>query len=201
MSVHIGTARLRPSLLQTATEVLVADPAASLADVATAAGIGRTTLHKLYPTRHALLVALAHDALDLLERTDREAGLDDAPGAQAPEVLRRLVVAAIPLGPRLAFLRRERSLDAEPELAARVEALDAPVRALVCRAQAEGVLRADLPDEWIVASLNSLIFAAWALIARGQIAPVAAPELVMRTLLGGIETPARGVSTPPPDRT
>ncbi|MGH3901065.1 MAG: TetR/AcrR family transcriptional regulator [Pseudonocardiaceae bacterium] len=188
MSVHIGTVLSSPSLLQTATEVLVADPAASLGDVAKAAGIGRTTLHKLYPTRHDLLVALAHDALDLLERTDREAGLD-APGVQAPAVLRRLVAAAIPLGPRLAFLRRERSLDAEPELIARVEALDVPVRALVRRAQAEGVLRADLPDEWVVASLNSLIFAAWALIAQGRIAPVAAPELVMRTLLGGIETP------------
>lgn len=178
-----------------ATEVLVADPAASLGDVAKAAGIGRTTLHKLYPTRHALLVALAHDALDLLERTDREAGLDDAPGAQAPEVLRRLVATTIPLGPRMAFLRRERSLDAEPELAARLEALDAPVRALVRRAQAEGVFRADLPDEWIVASLNSLIFAAWALIARGEIAPVAAPELMMRLLLGGIAAPARAAPT------
>jgi hypothetical protein len=117
------------------------------------------------------------------------AGLDDAPGAKAPAVLRRLVATAIPLGPRMAFLRRERSLDAEPELAARLEVLDAPVRALVRRAQAEGVLRADLPEEWIVTSLKSLIFAAWALIAQGRIAPVDAPELVMRTLLGGIETP------------
>jgi AcrR family transcriptional regulator len=200
MSVHIGVVRSRPSLLQTATEVLLADPAASLADVAKAAGIGRTTLHKLYPTRHALLVALAHDALDLLERTDRESGLDDAPGVEAPAALRRAVAAAIPLGPRLAFLRRERSLDAEPELAARVEALDAPVRALVRRAQAEGVFSTDLPAEWVVASLNSLVFAAWALIAQGQIAPVAAPELVMRILLGGIETPAREVPTPPSRR-
>lgn len=188
MDVRIGTLQSPPSLLQTATEVLVADPAASLSDVAKAAGIGRTTLHKLYPTRHALLVALAHDALDLLERTDREAGLD-APGAQAPAVLRRLVTAAIPLGPRMAFLRRERSLDTEPELVARLEALDAPVRALVRRAQAEGIFRADLPDEWVVASLNTLVFAAWELIAQGRIAPVVAPDLVMRTLRSGIETP------------
>ncbi|HEV7452535.1 MAG TPA: TetR/AcrR family transcriptional regulator [Pseudonocardiaceae bacterium] len=188
IDVRIGTVQSPPSLLQTATEVLVVDPSASLSDVATAAGIGRTTLHKLYPTRHALLVALAHDALDLLERTDREVGLD-APGTQAPAVLRRLVTAVIPLGPRMAFLRRERSLDTEPELIARVEALDAPVRALVRRAQAEGVFSADLPDEWVVASLNSLVFTAWALIAQGRIAPIAAPELVMRILLGGIETP------------
>lgn len=188
MDVLIGTVRSQPSLLQIATEVLVTDPAASLSEVATAAGIGRTTLHKLYPTRHTLLVALAHDALDLLERTDREVGLD-VPGTQAPAVLRRLVAAVIPLGPRMAFLRRERSLDTEPELIARVKALDVPVRTLVGRAQAEGVFSADLPAEWVVASLNSLVFTAWALIAQGRIAPVAAPDLVMRTLLGGIETP------------
>jgi AcrR family transcriptional regulator len=100
--------------LQTATEVLVADPAASLSDVARAAGIGRTTLHKLYPTRHALLVALARDALDLLEHTYREVGLD-VDGEQAPAALRRLVTAVVPLGPRTEFLLRERSLDVEPD--------------------------------------------------------------------------------------
>jgi hypothetical protein len=35
----------------------------------------------------------------------------------------------------------------------------------------------------------SLVFTVWALIAQGRIAPVAAPDLVMRTLIGGIETP------------
>jgi AcrR family transcriptional regulator len=179
-----------PLLLQTATEVLVADPAASLGDVAKAAGIGRTTLHKLYPTRHALLIALAQDALDLLEHTYRDLGLD-GPGHEAPAALRRLVTALIPLGPRLEFLLRERSLDSEPELIARVEALDAPVRAMVRRAQAENVIRANLPDEWIVASINALVYAAWELIALGRLAPVSAPELVMSTLLGGIEFPHR----------
>lgn len=189
MSVRVNTSLSPPSLLQTATEVLVADPAASLGDVAAAAGIGRTTLHKLYPTRQSLLVALAKDALEVLEGIYREVVLDE-PGSAAPRVLRRLVTAVIPLGPRMEFLCRERSLDTEPELIARVEALDAPVLGLVRRAQAEGVLTADLPDEWVVASINALVYAAWELIALGRLAPVAAPELVMRTLLGGIETPA-----------
>ncbi len=190
MSVRIGTILPKPSLLQAATEILVADPAASLADVAKAAGIGRTTLHKLYPTRHALLVALARDALDLLERAYQDLGLD-GPSAKAPQTLHRLVTAMIPLGPRLGFLLRERSLDTEPELIARVEALDAPVRALVRRAQDEGVIRADLPDEWVVASINALVSAAWELIALGRLAPVSAPELVMSILLDGIESSQR----------
>ncbi len=46
------------SLLDVAAGVLVADPAASLAEVAKAAGIGRTTLHKQYATRDDLLCAV-----------------------------------------------------------------------------------------------------------------------------------------------
>ena len=76
MSVRKRAELVAPSLLQVATEVLVTDPTASLGDVARAAGIGRTTLHKQYPTRHALLVALARDALDVLERTYAESALD-----------------------------------------------------------------------------------------------------------------------------
>ncbi len=185
MIVRVGASSSTRSLLQTATEVLVTDPAASLADVARAAGIGRTTLHKLYPTRHALLVALAVDALDLLESTYAEVGLD-VPGHEVPAALRRLVTAMIPMGPRLEFLLRERSLDIEPELLTRLEALDAPVRAAVRRAQSGGVLGADLSDEWIVSAINSLVYAAWEQIALGRLAPVAAPDLVMRTVLHGI---------------
>ena len=187
MSVRQRTVESAPSLLEIATEVFVADPTAALGDVARAAGIGRTTLHKLYPTRHALLVALARDALDVLERTYADAGLD-APGTDVRATLQRLLTAVIPLGPRMEFLLRERSLDVEQDLAARVEALDDAVRALVRRAQRAGVLVADLPDEWVVASINAQVYAAWELIAEGRLAPVAAPDLVLRTLMRGIET-------------
>ena len=181
MTVHSRTR----SLLATATEVLVADPAASLSDVATAAGIGRTTLHKLYPTRHALLVALARDALDRLEQTYAAARLDD-PGEDVAVVLGRLVTALVPLGPRIEFLLRERSLDAEPELTERLARLDEPVRTLAVRAQSSGRLRPGLPDGWVVASLNALVYAAWEEIAAGRLAPVVAPGLVLDTLLAGV---------------
>ena len=45
-------------LLDVAAAVLVSDPAASLAEVAEAAGIGRTTLHKHYATRDDLVRAV-----------------------------------------------------------------------------------------------------------------------------------------------
>src|SRR5262249_21782471 len=69
MSVHPRTpevsVRVKRPLLDVVAEVLVADPAAALAEVAAAAGIGRTTLHKHYATRDDLVTAVAHRAIDL----------------------------------------------------------------------------------------------------------------------------------------
>jgi AcrR family transcriptional regulator len=178
-----------PTLLETATHVLVANPAASLGDVARAAGISRTTLHKIYPTRPALLRALASDALQLLTRVYSEAGLDVA-GADAPAALARLATELIPLGPRLMYLYREHSLDSEPELLAKVNALDEPVRRLERRARADGTFRTDLPDGWVSAAFEALVYAAWEHIAAGLLAPLAAPEFVMSTLLNGVSAPA-----------
>jgi len=65
-------------VLDTAAAVLAKDPAASLGQVAAAAGIGRTTLHKQFPTRLDLLVAVASRGLDIIESVTAAAH-DDPP--------------------------------------------------------------------------------------------------------------------------
>lgn len=180
MSVPVRTLKFtppaKPSLLERAAEALVANPSASLAEVAQAAGIGRTTLHKQYATRQDLLVAVAHESLDQLERAVAGAGDD----------LHRLVSALIPLGARLAFLFRQPSLDAEPEVMERLAALDAPILRLVRDAQRSGGLRADLPDWWFVSTLYAQVYVAWEAVVCGRLAPLTAPDLVMTTLLSGL---------------
>src|SRR5689334_4175267 len=79
MSVRVRAGSLLgPALLDTAVSVLVADPAAALAEVAEAAGIGRTTLHKHYATRDDLLRAVGHRAIDRYEQVVAAAVDDDA---------------------------------------------------------------------------------------------------------------------------
>lgn len=173
----------RDALLETATRVLLADPAASLGDVARAAGMSRTSLHSRYPTRTALLTALAHEAMDLVEQVYDRAGLTaDDP---LPEVLERLVTRLLPLGPRVEFLVRERSLDSVPDVVARYETLDAPLTALVERRQAAGELDPGLPAWWVAAALHGTVSTAWEAIADGRLAPRDAPALVLTTVLRG----------------
>src|SRR5215469_13453389 len=139
MSVHSTTVprrTARRSLLDVAAEVLVADPAASLAEVAAAAGIGRTTLHKQYATRDDLLCAVGHRAIDLLEQAvSLVTGTDDPDGG-----LRALTAAMIPIGPQLAFLWRTPTFDHVAELDARWKAAEARSLAVLKRAQDRGVL-------------------------------------------------------------
>jgi AcrR family transcriptional regulator len=170
------------TLMEVATKVLLESPSASLGEVAAAAGVSRTTLHSLFPTRQALLVALAQEAMDLVDEAYREARPDDG---RAVEALQRMVATMVPLGPRVEFLLRERSLDADPEITARYEGLDAPLIRTVERGQRDGELRADLPAWWLVSTVVGTVYAAWEAIADGRLAPRDAPAMVMTTVVDG----------------
>jgi AcrR family transcriptional regulator len=185
MSVH-NLARLRrgarPSLLDVAAEVLVADPAASLAEVAEAAGIGRTTLHKHYATREDLLCAVGHRAIELWEQAVAAAGGSDDPDGG----LRALVAAMIPIGPQLGFLWRTPAFDHIDELGQRWLAVEARCLAVLKRAQDLGSLAAGVPDWWLLQMLYSVVYVAAESVGVGKLAPLDAPGLALGTFLHGL---------------
>lgn len=180
--------RSRSAVLQAATRVLLQAPATSLADLSATLGIGRTTLHRLFPTREDLLRAIAHDALDHLHQVYAAAGITRPPpqGPQARAALDRLVDRLIPLGPSLMFLLRSAELATDPELARRVDDLDRAVHATVGAAVKHGDLDADVPTWWAVEALFASVYVAWEQIEHGRLAPLDAPALVTRTWLRGV---------------
>lgn len=170
MSVH---------LLQTATSVLLKDPTAALGDVAKAAGVGRTTLHKRFPTRTALVRAVANDALDLIDSVSSHVDFsrDDA--------IEDLITRLVALGPRVEFLLRFPGLERDAELRSRIEEMDRPVLDLITRLQGSR-LRADLPAWWILHTLYAGLFNAWEAISYGRLAPLDAPRFVLTTVFEGV---------------
>ncbi|MGW7694593.1 TetR/AcrR family transcriptional regulator [Streptomyces asiaticus] len=83
--------RTRRAILDATVARLSADHAASLADVAEAAGVGRTTVHRYFPERSDLLAAIGADVRDRVEAATARARLDDGsqgPGTAVPGVLR-----------------------------------------------------------------------------------------------------------------
>jgi AcrR family transcriptional regulator len=185
----------RPSLLDVAAEVLVADPAASLAEVAAAAGIGRTTLHKQYATRDDLLCAVGHRAIDLWEQAiSQVTGTDDADGG-----LRATVAAMIPIGPQLAFLWRTPAFDHITELDQRWKAAEARSLAVLKRAQDRGFLTASVPDWWLLQTFYSIIYVAAESVGAGKLAPLDAPGLALRTFLRGVGAPTPAADAEAPE--
>ena len=185
MSVHNLTASrrgARPSLLDVAAGVLVADPAASLAEVAEAAGIGRTTLHKHYATREDLLCAVGHRAIDLWEQAVAGAG----GGGDPDGGLRALVTAMIPIGPQLAFLWRTPAFDHVGDLGERWLAVEARGLAVLKRAQDLGALAPGVPDWWLLQTFYSIIYVAAESVGAGKLAPLDAPGLALGTFLHGL---------------
>lgn len=192
MSVHTGVGvslhRLaRPSLLDVATEVLVTDPSASLARVAEAAGIGRTTLHKQYATREQLMRAVAHRAFDAWELAiGAGTGTDDPDGG-----LRAVIAALVLIGPQLMFLWRTPAFDRDSEIKKRMPAVEEGSLAVLRRAKDLGIVAANIPDWWLIEAFYSLIVGAYASVDTGHLAPRDAPDRVLKTFLHGIGTPGR----------
>jgi AcrR family transcriptional regulator len=179
-----------------AARLLLESPELSLGELAARIGIGRTTLHRMFPTREALLVAVAHDAIDHLTVVYAEAGLDPdgAAGATRPTdpvaSFRRMVEMLVPLGPQLMFLLRAHELRKDADLERRILVLDEPLLRAVDHAQRAGTLDPGLPSWWVVESLYALVYIAWEQVERGRLASRDAAPMVIHTWLRGTQGPA-----------
>jgi TetR/AcrR family transcriptional regulator, mexCD-oprJ operon repressor len=138
------------AILETAAAVL-AEHDASMAEIAAAAGVSRATLYRYYPTREALLAALAHQAVDELAERIADAGLEHA---TVPEAIERLARAVITVGDRYVILIRERVRAPQEERERRV---GAPMRAVFERGAADGTLRSDLTPEALLQLFASAV--------------------------------------------
>lgn len=187
MSVQFGIVgrphrAVKRPLLDVVAEVLLAQPGASLAEVAQAAGISRTTLHKNYATRDDLVRAVGRRATEIWEQAvDRVA---DEPGTEAG--LRGLLGAMIESGPQLAFLWRNPVLDEDHELVQRYTEVEKRCLAVLDRGRRGGLLAASTPDWWLLQTVFALVYTAAEAVQYGKLAPLDAPDLALRTLLRGL---------------
>jgi AcrR family transcriptional regulator len=154
------TTRLRTpaAILETAAHLLADRPEASMGELAAAAGVGRATLYRYFPTREALLAALASEAHQELVARITDAGLDRAP---VPEALQRLLRVLLTVGDRYVVLFRER---VKPHGQTEREEFErlvlAPIQALFQRGIDGGTFRNDLGADALTRLFSGLVLAA-----------------------------------------
>ncbi|MFD4211158.1 TetR/AcrR family transcriptional regulator, partial [Micromonospora tulbaghiae] len=93
--------RTRRAILGAAAEVLARDRTATLADIAKAAQVGRSTLHRYFPDRDVLVHAAVADSYLVIQQSIQDAAVDQG---TALEAMRRLVAAIVDTGGRMLFL-------------------------------------------------------------------------------------------------
>lgn len=175
----------RVALLNAAAATLARNPGASLNEVAQAAGVGRATLYRYFPTREVLLRELA---LEAIRQTDEAIAPIRAKDLNSKETLKQVVEALIPLGDRFHFLMSELAVYGNPDVASAYERQLQTFVELVNAVKAEGGMSPDVPTAWGVATIDALIWAAWSSVEEGYIARRDAASLVFRTLFDGLGT-------------
>lgn len=173
--------RNRAALLDAAADVLAVAPHASLAEVATRAGLGRATLYRHFENREALRRAIRTEALSRASDALAEA---DLPDCDTREGIRRAAAVLVPLGMRFRILLTEGS-DTDPDfLAARNQAL-APLWALLARGVEKGELSQSANTAWLGLVLAGMLMTAVRAAGAGLIDPAEAGDLVADAFVSG----------------
>lgn len=167
-------------ILKAAIACLTKDPAASVSEVAQAAGVGRVTLYGHFPSREALVEGALTRVLEQGEAVLAGLDLD----GDARDALRDLIDRSW-----LLIARSSAVLAAAQEVLTpdRVRELHAGherrVRHLIERGQADGVFRDDLPSAWLTGVLHHLIKGAASDVAGGRLAASDAARFLAETVL------------------
>jgi AcrR family transcriptional regulator len=122
-----------------------------MADVAEAAGVGRATVYRYFPTRQALLERLAAVAVADAGARLAETQLEKV---QPEEAVIRAVRALLEGGSYLTVLARDRIRANSEEYEQR---LVAPLRRLFERGQESAAFRNDVPSQWLTNAFVDLV--------------------------------------------
>lgn len=169
------------AIIDAAARVLARDPDASIADIASAAGLGRVTVYGHFRSRRDLVetvvrrqLAAANHALEAINLTGDPAG-----------ALARLVAATWTVTARTGSLvaAAEKVLPATTVRELHHGPLEQRVRAVVERARAAGRFTTDVSTDWMVAMIHATIHAAASEVDAGRLDAGRAPDVITTTLL------------------
>ncbi|SMD25929.1 transcriptional regulator, TetR family [Kibdelosporangium aridum] len=176
--------RTRRAVLDAALSLWSRDFSASLGDIADRAQVSRSTLHRYFPDRQALVDAALVDATETIERVSEKA---TASCTTAAEELDALMRAMIDVGDLILFLFSDaHRFKDNPYWTSNEDQDEQELATLITRAQQQGALAADVAPSWAAGCFYALVFAAAESISAGTLPRHLAADLAVRTFLHGL---------------
>ncbi|QFG26839.1 TetR/AcrR family transcriptional regulator [Actinomadura sp. WMMB 499] len=184
--------QVREQIIEAVLRRLNEDPAASMADLAEAAGVSRATLHRHFAGRDELIDEIGTRALDRWEAALDATGVDAAAASADPEVhlatVRTLLEAFGDLAHEHGWSLTFAAAESYPHLRERSDLLEEREIALYAAAQRSGAMRPDLPARWISNAVYGMCVTARESLRRGDVAPREVARLMAETFLHGTGT-------------
>jgi AcrR family transcriptional regulator len=147
--------RTRAAILAATASVLAGDRTATMPEIAAAARVGRTTLHRYFADREGLVYAATMDAIRVINEIIAAAATEHGPAIDA---MRRVVTDLVPVADQIVFLF------GDPAMLRNIPPDDGPnhepVLKLIKRGQKEGAFDSQLSPEWIELALYALTYRA-----------------------------------------
>lgn len=174
----------REGLLYSIAVILTDQPRLPMEQLARKVGVSRATLHRMFPSREAILFAVQHLAHAVAGRAIEAAQPERGP---ADEALARLVEKSMPDAALHLLLARNRNETGNdtPENDVRWEPYRQRLLSLFRRGQEAGLFRVDLSAQWMLDAMAALMFAAAEAIRAGRLAPADGVAAVVGMLLDG----------------
>ncbi|MGC0366079.1 TetR/AcrR family transcriptional repressor of lfrA [Rhodococcus sp. 27YEA15] len=170
--------RTRKAILGAAVSVLARQPAATLADIAAAAKVGRTTLHRYFPERSDLVAAVSTEAAHAVRRAATAARLNQGTGAEALTRLCHEYFELADLLTVLFFTPGVYQEDSFAEAAADYRAVNDAIE----RGHLDGTVDPAMSSDWVHNLLWSLMYTSIDYVNRGAGTRLQALELTLRSL-------------------
>jgi AcrR family transcriptional regulator len=176
--------RTRRAILDAALAMWSRDFSVSLGDIADRAKVSRSTLHRYFPDRQALVDSALVDATETIDHVAKKS---TAGCATARDELDALMRAMIEVSDLILFLFSDPDrFTGNPHWASDDDMAERELSDLVARAQDEGTLAADVAPSWVVGSFYAVIFTAAEQISTGTLPRHRAADLAVRTFLHGL---------------
>lgn len=153
------------AITETSIQTLLLSPTAGMSEIAAASGVGRATLYRHFASREVLIEKLILICVEELETASEP--IKQLTGRAAIEAY---IEVKMPLADRFHFLTTLWSHVEDREAIQQIDKqLISEMGTLVDQAKEAGEIKPDLPTKWIVSFYDSILMAAWWLIASGDL--------------------------------